>query len=74
MDIILYVLGVLVTLQLKSQTSMTLSTLEAKLIDLSEDVDEVIFMIQLLRSMKISVKLPVMARVDDVGRVHIYGQ
>ena len=48
---------------------MTLFRSEAKWLALSEAVTEVMFMIQLLRSMKISFKLLVMVRVDNVGTI-----
>ena len=53
--------GILV---IKVQQSMMLSSSEAQWVAL------VVFMIQLLRSMKISVKLPVMVRVDNVSHIH----
>ena len=46
-----------------------LSSEEGKWIALSKAVKEVMFMNQLLRSMKILVKLPVMVRVDNVGAI-----
>ena len=44
---------------------MTLASSEAEYI--SEAVKEVMFVSQLLGSMKISVKLPIMVRADNVG-------
>ena len=48
---------------------MTLSSSEAEWVALSEAVKEVIFVTQLLGSMKISVKLLVMVRVDNGGAI-----
>ena len=46
-----------------------LSSSEAEWVALSEGVKEVMFVTQLLGSTKISVKLPVMTRVDNVGAI-----
>ena len=45
---------------------MTLLNLEAEWVALSQSVKDVMLMIQFLGSMKISVKLTVMVRVDNV--------
>ena len=45
---------------------MPISSTEAEYKTLSEAVKEVMFVLQLLRSMKILVKLSVMVRVDNV--------
>ena len=49
------------------QKSVSLSRSEAKYVALSEAVKEVMFVMQLLGSMKIVVKYPVTLRVDNVG-------
>ena len=49
--------------------SVSLFSLEAEYMALSESVKEVMFVIQLLRSMKISMKLLVMVRVDNIGTI-----
>ena len=64
---ILYVLCVLVSWQSQSQKSVSLSSSEAEYIALSETAKGVMFIIQLLGSMKKSVKYPAMVRVDNVG-------
>ena len=51
----------------KTERSMTLSSSEAELVALSEAMKKVMFLIQLPRSIKISVKLPVIVHVDNVG-------
>ena len=61
---ILYVLSVPFSWQSKLQKSVSLSSLEAEYTDLPEAVKEVMFIIQLLGSMKILVKYPVTVRVD----------
>ena len=65
----LYVLGALVSWQSKAQKSVLLSSSEAVHVALYEAVKEVMFVLQLLRSMKISVKLPLMVRVDNVDAI-----
>ena len=66
---ILHHLGVTVSWQLNTQPSVMLLSLEAEWVASMEAVKEVLFLIQLLGSMKISVKLPVMVRVDNVGAI-----
>ena len=51
------------------QQSMMLLSSEAEWVTLSEAVKEDMCMIQLLRSMKILAKLPVMVRADNVGAI-----
>ena len=53
----------------KSQKSVSLSSSEAKYITLSEAVKEVMFVAQLLESIQMVVKCPVMVRVDNVGAI-----
>ena len=59
---ILYVLHALLTWLSKAHRNMTLSNSETEWVALSVAVKEVMFMTQLLRSMKISVKFPVTVR------------
>ena len=63
---ILYVLGEPVSWQSKSQKSVSLSSSETEYVALSKPVKEVMFMIQLLKSMKIAVKYQVTVRVENV--------
>ncbi len=56
---ILFVKGVPVAWHSKAQKSVTLSSSKAKWISLSEAVKEIIFVLQLLKAMKIKVELPV---------------
>ena len=60
---IIYVLGVLVSWQLKLQKSVSLSSSDEEYVALSQ----VMLVIQLLESMTISIKYPVMVRVNNVG-------
>ncbi len=53
----------------KSKQSVTLSSSEAERVALSEAVKEVIFVSQLLTSMKIHVQYPVIVQVDNVGAI-----
>ena len=46
---------------------MTLSSSEAEWVSILEAIKEIMFMIKMLRSMKILVKLLIMVRVDKVG-------
>ena len=46
-----------------------LSSSEAEQVTLSEADKEVLFMPQLLRSIKISVKLPVTVKIDNIGAI-----
>ena len=66
---ILYVLGVPVSWQSKSQKSMSLSSTEVEYIALSKAVKEVMLVIQFMGSMKILVKYPVTVRVDNIGAI-----
>ena len=65
--LILYVLSVLVSWGLKLQQSVSLSSSDAEHVALSEAVKEVMFVTQLLGSMKTSVKYSVMVRVDNIN-------
>eukprot|EP00956_Cyclotella_meneghiniana_P000877 scaffold1009_cov67-Cyclotella_meneghiniana.AAC.1 len=66
---ILYLKGVPISWRSKAQRSVTLSSSEAEWVALSEAVKEIMFVLQLLESMKIKVKLPVTVRVDNVGAI-----
>jgi hypothetical protein len=66
---ILYVLGVAVVWKSKAQRSVTLSSSEAEYVALSEAAKEIKFVVLILLSMGIRVKLPVIVRVDNVGAI-----
>jgi len=61
--------GVPICWKSKAQQSVTLSSTEAEWVALSEAIKEVIFLINLLGSMRINVQLPVIVRVDNVGAI-----
>ena len=67
----MYDLGVLVSWRSKAWKSITLLNSEAEWVALLVAVKEV--MLQLLRSMKISVKHPVTLRVDNVEMIFVKG-
>ena len=46
-----------------------MSSTEAEWITLSEATKEIIFVLQLLKSMKIKVKIPIIVRVDNIGAI-----
>ena len=70
-SLILYVLGVSVSWQQKSQKSVLLSSSDAEYFALSEAVKEVMLVIQLLGSMKILVKYQFTVRVDKVNAIYM---
>ena len=53
----------------KAQSSVTLSSSEAELMALSEATKEIRFIYELLMSMDVKVKLPIICRVDNVGAI-----
>ena len=66
---VVYVHGVPISWRSKAQHSVTLSSSEAEWVAASEAVKEVIFVLQLLQSMKIKVKLTIIVHVDNVGAI-----
>ena len=66
---ILYLMGVLISWRSKGQKSVTLSSSEAEYVALSEAAKEVKFVYQLLVSMDMKVKLPIVVHVDNLGAV-----
>ena len=53
----------------KSMKSVVLSTAAAEYVAVSEVVNEVKFLYQLLRSMEIQIPLPIKIRVDNIGAI-----
>ena len=53
----------------KAQKTTTLSSAEAEWMALSEATKELIFVLQLLKAMKINVTLPIVTNVDNMGSV-----
>lgn len=66
---ILYLKGVPICWSSRAQRSITLSSSEAEWIALSEATKEIMFVLQLIKSMGIKVKLPIIVRVDNVGAI-----
>ena len=65
----IFLLGVPICWKSKSQKGVTLSSSEAEFVALSEAVREIKFVIQVLRSIGVTVKLPVTVYVDNVGAI-----
>jgi hypothetical protein len=68
---IVYFCGIPVAWRSRSQRGVTLSTSESELVACSELIKEIKFIIQVLTSVGIPVKLPVMVRVDNVGAIFL---
>ena len=66
---IIYFCGILITWRSKGMNSVVLSTTEAEYMALSEDVKELKFIVQLLKTMNIEVELPIAVYVDNVGAI-----
>ena len=65
----LFVCGVLTVWRSKQQKSVALSSSEAELVAASEAVKEVLFVLQVLNSIGITVETPVIVRVDNMGAI-----
>ncbi len=63
---VLYVCGIPISWRSKAQHSVALSSSDAEWVAASGVVKEVMFVLQLLQSMKIKVKLPIIFHVDNV--------
>ena len=67
---ILYLMGVaILSWRLKGQRSGMLSSSEAEFVAVLEAAKEINFVVQILQSMKVPVKIPVNVRVDNVGAI-----
>jgi hypothetical protein len=66
---IIFLLGAPILWRSKAQGSVALSSTEAEFYALSEAAKEIKFIVQVLISMGIPVKLPVIVRVDNVGAI-----
>ena len=64
---IIYLNGVAISWKSRAQKGVTLSSSEAEFVALSEAVKEIRFIFQVLRSMGIKVKTPIVVRADNVG-------
>ncbi len=65
----IFLLGVPISWQSKSQRSVTLSWSEAEFGALSKAAKEIKFVVQVMQSIGISVKLPIIVRVDNVRAI-----
>jgi hypothetical protein len=66
---IIFLLGVAILWKSKAQKSVTLSSAEAEFVALSEAAKEIKFVVMILESLGIRVKLPIVVRVDNVGAI-----
>jgi hypothetical protein len=66
---IIFLLGAPILWRSNAQASVALSSTEAELYALSEAAKEIKFIVQVLISLGIPVKLPVIVRVDNVGAI-----
>jgi len=55
----------------RGQKGVTLSTTEAEYVACSEVVKEILFILYLLRHMKIEVELPILVNVDNIGVIFL---
>ena len=69
MGFCIFLLGVPICWQSKGQRSVTLSSSKAEYVALSEAAKEVKFVAQVMMSMGIPVKSPIIVRVDNVGAI-----
>ena len=68
---VVYFMGVPIAWKSRGQKSVVLSSTEAEYVALSEVVKELKFILQILESMKIKVKLPIYVKVDNVGAIFL---
>jgi len=66
---IIFLCGVPIVWQSKQQKTIALSSSEAEFVAISEAVKEILFLLQLLKTMNIPVETPVTLRVDNMGAI-----
>jgi len=66
---VIYLLGVPISWKSKGMKSVTLSSSEAEYVALPEAAKEVKFVYQVLQSMGMKIKIPIIVRVDNVGAI-----
>jgi len=66
---IMFLCGVPIVWRSKQQKTVALSSSEAEFVAISEAVKEILFVLQLLRTMGIPVEIPVKVRVDNMGAI-----
>jgi hypothetical protein len=67
----LYFCGALIAWKSKASNSVTLSSTEAEYIALSEITKEIMFVKQVLETMGIGMKLPIIVQIDNVGAIYL---
>ena len=65
----MFLCGVPIVWRSKQQKTVALSSSEAEFVAISEAVKEILFVLQLLRTMGIPVEIPVKVRVDNMGAI-----
>ena len=68
---VIYFCGAPIAWKSKSGKSVTLSSTEAEYFAMSEVVKEIIFVKQVIESMGIKLKFPIVVRVDNVGAIYL---
>ena len=67
----IYVMGCLVAWKSRSQRSVTLSLTKAEYVAMSELVQEIMFLKQILEFLKLKVKYPIIVNCDNVGAIFL---
>ena len=67
----IYVMGCLVAWKSRSQRSVTLSSTEAEYVAMSELVQEIMFLKQILEFLKVRVNYPIIVNCDNVGVIFL---
>ena len=67
----IYIMGCLVAWKSRSQRSVTLSSTEAEYVAMSELVQEIMFLKQILEFLKLKVKYPIIVNCDNVGAIFL---
>jgi len=68
---VIYCNGLPIAWRSKGQKSVTLSSTEAEYVAISEAVRELRFVYQVMKSLKIEVKLPIRLNVDNLGAIFL---
>jgi len=71
MGYVVYFMNLPVCSRSCGQNSVTLSTIEAEYVACSEVVKEVLFILQLLRHLKVKIQLPICVHVDNIGAIFL---
>ena len=67
----MYFMNVPVCWRSKGKKSVTLSTTEAEYVACSEVIKEVLFILQLLKHLRVEVQLPIRLHVDNIGAIFL---